>query len=334
MILALPFAYRSLDVGVRAIDLRTLVDAARSLGAGWFTLIVRVILPNVRTAVLTAASLSIALVLAEVVIAGTLLYDTFPVELVNQAQENTGPRGRALRALAADHLAAPVRNHVPRQPRLARARREARMTAVAVHLERLTRRFGALTALDELDLDVEAGEMVALLGPSGCGKTTALRLLGGFDRPDGGRVIVGGRDVTNVPANRRDMGMVFQAYSLFPNMTRAAQRRVRAAHAQDARGEADARAPRRCSASSASATTPATTPTRCRAASSSASRSRARSRSSRACCCSTSRSPRWTRACAASCASRSAASSRSSASRRCSSPTTRPRRSRSPTASA
>ena len=90
VILALPFAYRSLDVGVRAIDLRTLVDAARSLGAGWFTLIVRVILPNVRTAVLTAASLSIALVLAEVVIAGTLLYDTFPVELVNQAQENTG----------------------------------------------------------------------------------------------------------------------------------------------------------------------------------------------------------------------------------------------------
>jgi len=93
------------------------------------------------------------------------------------------------------------------------------MTAVAVHLERLTRRFGALTALDDLDLDVEAGEMVALLGPSGCGKTTALRLLGGFDRPDGGRIIVGGRDVTNEPANRRDMGMVFQAYSLFPNMT-------------------------------------------------------------------------------------------------------------------
>ena len=90
VILALPFAYRSLDAGVRAIDLRTLVDAARSLGASWFTLIVRVILPNVRTAVLTAASLAIALVLAEVVIAGTLLYDTYPVELVNQGQENTG----------------------------------------------------------------------------------------------------------------------------------------------------------------------------------------------------------------------------------------------------
>ena len=90
VILSLPFAYRSLDVGVRAIDLRTLVDAARSLGASWITLIVRVILPNVRTAVLTAASLAIALVLAEVVIAELLLYDTYPVELVNQGQENAG----------------------------------------------------------------------------------------------------------------------------------------------------------------------------------------------------------------------------------------------------
>ncbi len=92
------------------------------------------------------------------------------------------------------------------------------MSALAVHLDGLTRRFGALTALDGLDLDVAPGELLALLGPSGCGKTTALRLLGGFDRPDGGRVMVGGRDVTDVPASRRDMGMVFQAYSLFPNM--------------------------------------------------------------------------------------------------------------------
>jgi putative spermidine/putrescine transport system ATP-binding protein len=92
------------------------------------------------------------------------------------------------------------------------------VSGVAVHLDGLTRRFGALTALDDLDLDVAPGELLALLGPSGCGKTTALRLLGGFDRPDAGRVRVGGKDVTDLPANRRDMGMVFQAYSLFPNM--------------------------------------------------------------------------------------------------------------------
>jgi putative spermidine/putrescine transport system ATP-binding protein len=92
------------------------------------------------------------------------------------------------------------------------------VSSTAVHLDRLTRHFGALTALNELDLDVNAGEMLALLGPSGCGKTTALRLLGGFDYPDGGRVMVGGKDVTKLPPSKRDMGMVFQAYSLFPNM--------------------------------------------------------------------------------------------------------------------
>ena len=63
------------------------------------------------------------------------------------------------------------------------------------------------------------GELVALLGPSGCGKTTALRVLAGLEDADSGRVLVGGKDITDVPANRRDMGMVFQAYSLFPHLT-------------------------------------------------------------------------------------------------------------------
>ncbi|NJC68515.1 ABC transporter ATP-binding protein [Planosporangium thailandense] len=86
-------------------------------------------------------------------------------------------------------------------------------------MEGLRRRFGAVQALDGLDLDLAPGELVALLGPSGCGKTTALRVLAGLEDTDEGRVLVGGRDITTLPANRRDMGMVFQAYSLFPHLT-------------------------------------------------------------------------------------------------------------------
>jgi putative spermidine/putrescine transport system ATP-binding protein len=88
-----------------------------------------------------------------------------------------------------------------------------------VVLENLTRIFGTTKALDGLTLKIEPGEFVALLGPSGCGKTTALRVLAGFERPDIGRVTVDERDVVHIPAQKRDMGMVFQSYSLFPNMS-------------------------------------------------------------------------------------------------------------------
>jgi putative spermidine/putrescine transport system ATP-binding protein len=91
----------------------------------------------------------------------------------------------------------------------------------AVEFRGIRRSYGATHALDGLDLVLRPGELLALLGPSGCGKTTALRLLAGFDRPTAGAVLIGGRDVTGVPASKRDTGMVFQAYSLFPTMTAA-----------------------------------------------------------------------------------------------------------------
>jgi putative spermidine/putrescine transport system ATP-binding protein len=91
--------------------------------------------------------------------------------------------------------------------------------AVEVRLEGLSRHYGPVVALDHLDLTLQPGELIALLGPSGCGKTTTLRLLAGLEDADTGRVIVGGKDITRVSAAKRDMGMVFQAYSLFPHMT-------------------------------------------------------------------------------------------------------------------
>ena len=88
-----------------------------------------------------------------------------------------------------------------------------------LELQNLHRDFGTVKALDGIEIQLGEGEFLSLLGPSGCGKTTALRLVAGFDRPDAGRIVVDGKDITNVAPNKRDMGMVFQAYSLFPNMT-------------------------------------------------------------------------------------------------------------------
>nr|WP_241826853.1 ABC transporter ATP-binding protein [Streptomyces graminilatus] len=125
--------------------------------------------------------------------------------------------------------------------------------AATVEFRGLRREFGPTVALDGLDLDVRPGELVALLGPSGCGKTTALRMLAGFEHPDSGEVLVDGQDVTEVPAHRRDAGMVFQSYSLFPHLSavdnvafglrmrkvRTAERRARAAELLDLVGLGD-----------------------------------------------------------------------------------------------
>jgi ABC-type Fe3+/spermidine/putrescine transport system ATPase subunit len=88
-----------------------------------------------------------------------------------------------------------------------------------VELVGVTKRFGELAAVDAIDLEVHPGEFLSLLGPSGCGKTTTLRLIAGFERPDGGEVRIGGSDVSRVPPYRRDVNTVFQSYALFPHLT-------------------------------------------------------------------------------------------------------------------
>src|ERR1043166_3166031 len=92
--------------------------------------------------------------------------------------------------------------------------------AAAVRPERLSKSFdGIKRAVDGVDLAIAAGEFFSLLGPSGCGKTTTLRMIAGFETPDEGRIHVGGADVTDVPVHRRNLGMVFQSYALFPHRT-------------------------------------------------------------------------------------------------------------------
>ena len=87
---------------------------------------------------------------------------------------------------------------------------------------------GAPPAVDALDLDIKDGEFMVLVGPSGSGKTTALRMLAGLEPLDGGRIEIGGRDVSDVPPKDRDIAMVFQNYALYPHMTVAREHGVRA----------------------------------------------------------------------------------------------------------
>ncbi|XGB43353.1 MAG: ABC transporter ATP-binding protein [Nodosilinea sp. LVE1205-7] len=89
----------------------------------------------------------------------------------------------------------------------------------SVSLRHITKHYGSLCALDQLCLDIPAGELVVLLGSSGCGKTTLLRSVAGLERPDQGQVLIDGQDVTALATRHRPIGMVFQSYALFPHMT-------------------------------------------------------------------------------------------------------------------
>lgn len=93
------------------------------------------------------------------------------------------------------------------------------MSGVGIILKNLSKHYGGKAAVDQVSLEVASGELVSLLGPSGCGKTTTLRMVAGFEIPDAGQVLFGNQDVTGVPAEQRQVGMVFQNYALFPNLS-------------------------------------------------------------------------------------------------------------------
>ena len=88
-----------------------------------------------------------------------------------------------------------------------------------ITLKGITKKYGEKTVVDHVDLDMENGSLVSILGPSGCGKTTILRMIAGFEVPDGGDVLFDGQSVAKVPVSKRNIGMVFQSYALFPHMT-------------------------------------------------------------------------------------------------------------------
>ena len=115
------------------------------------------------------------------------------------------------------------------------------MAETFLSIQNVRKAFGATTVVQDFNLDVERGEFVSFLGPSGCGKTTMLRIVAGFEEPSAGMVMVGGKDVTNLKPNQRDIGMVFQAYALFPNLTVAQNIGFGLKVAGVARAESDAR---------------------------------------------------------------------------------------------
>ena len=91
--------------------------------------------------------------------------------------------------------------------------------SAAVEFQSVVKRYGTTTAVDNISFTVEAGTLATVLGPSGCGKTTTLRLIAGLERVNAGRILIGGRDITQLPASERNVSMVFQSYALFPHMT-------------------------------------------------------------------------------------------------------------------
>ena len=233
----LALAWGAIEASLMRIP-RQLDDAARGLGADRLDVLARVHVPLLRTGLVTAALLVFVEVMKE--LPATLLLrplggDTLAIA-VWQATHESLYKTAALPALLIvlvgllpvalmirlSGRAAPRGRGLARRWALGRgARGGARMSHVRVR--GLSKSFGAIEAVRELNLEIERGELMAVLGPSGCGKTTLLRVIAGFEQPDAGCVVVSGDVVAGpgriVPPEKRRVGMVFQDYALFPHLS-------------------------------------------------------------------------------------------------------------------
>jgi spermidine/putrescine ABC transporter ATP-binding subunit len=245
--LGVPYVVLSVEAAARGLDPR-LDRAARGLGATAWQALWRVTLPLARRGLLAGMLFAAIVSFDEVVIAlfvGGPTTTTLPRKMWSTiTQDEFNPLLTAVATLqmavalgllgVVAWLAAAGRRGDGRAPghpagggEVAAAARSGplRLTGsptragARVDLVGLTKRFGAVTAVDELSLTVEPGELLTLLGPSGCGKTTALNLIAGFETPDAGAVRIDGVDVAGLPPHRREVGMVFQDYALFPHLT-------------------------------------------------------------------------------------------------------------------
>ncbi len=244
--LGVPYVVLSVEAAARGLDPR-LECAARSLGATAWQALWRVTLPLVGRGILAGTLFAAIVSFDEVVIAlfvsgpatttlprkmwSTITQDEFNPLLTAVATlqmlgalgllgvvARFGAAGRRGDDRVPDSAVAPAPS-APSAGALSRGPDPERRDGARLSLVDLTKRFGAVAAVDRLALEVEPGELVTLLGPSGCGKTTVLNLIAGFEAPDGGTVRIDGADVSARPPHRRAVGMVFQDYALFPHLT-------------------------------------------------------------------------------------------------------------------
>jgi spermidine/putrescine ABC transporter ATP-binding subunit len=244
--LGVPYVVLSVEAAARGLDPR-LERAARSLGATAWQALWRVTLPLVGRGVLAGTLFAAIVSFDEVVIAlfvsgpatttlprkmwSTITQDEFNPLLTAVATlqmlvalgllgvvARFGAAGRQGDDRMPDSAVGPAPS-APSAGALSREIGPERRAGARLGLVDLTKRFGTVTAVDRLALEVEPGELVTLLGPSGCGKTTVLNLIAGFEAPDGGTVRIDGADVAARPPHRREVGMVFQDYALFPHLT-------------------------------------------------------------------------------------------------------------------